>query len=648
MKFKTFLANLRALRNDDRGSIAFIAALLALPLVGATGFAVDYTRITSFRTKVDNIAGEATLAGLHSARIALKTNPTISNEALTKIFQDRAREVFEARAPGKVDLIFINQLVFNRVGDTATGQLDYGALVTTYFGGLVNIPTVPINGSTVSVTPILPDPPASDPSIVFEETFAKSVTPYNEIAKWGFAYNYNNWLTPNGAFEVGEYDQYQTDAPPTGQTNIAELNGQGNASMSRKLFLNRGTYELRYWIRDRITNSNYDPAWICGSKTEDVNWAGEGSAEWGYQTNRVGVYLDRAPNDEPPKDLTPETHGLIDVCAATGAKWIERSVKITTDASGYFWLTFQAEGTNDGAGGLLSTIKVCRDACKETQHHNFPWARNTTLYKEGFETPVSAQAATLWYETTLDKSGENLGWPKLAPGWTTWPANQIEFQSWTAKEGKYSIELDATVSATGEVTAGQAVDVNRAISRRFILAPGYYNVSYYYMSRDTQAPTVMCGLDSFDADMARLWRNQSWRQYAPDSMMVRVYMDSDRTFSHPVSEPKYLAVATWANPYGVKGALLPKLPATPIDVCIVSKNYVKRSADVKITKPGFYWLTMRAEGVAEGMGAIVDDFIFSALGPLSDAAPKNVVTIPAPGVAVGTILRARGYEFVAN
>ena len=91
-----------------------------------------------------------------------------------------------------------------------------------------------------------------------------------------------------------------------------------------------------------------------------------------------------------------------------------------------------------------------------------------------------------------------------------------------------------------------------------------------------------------------------------------------------------------------------------IDTCGYSAGYawVPRSVNVKITKPGWYWLTFSAQGdevYGTGNGPAIDDVKLTALGsPYMASSPAPAVTIPTPGPPPGSRLYFNGFYIIAD
>jgi len=640
MRSPKLLHQLHRFGRDDRGNIALMMGLLAVPLIGAAGLGLDYARSANYRSSLNSAAASASLAAVDTARALIAANPNMPQSDVIAATQDRVTKVFAARVPQSSDVTLrSSKVTVARVGETISATVSFAADMTTTFSGVVGFTKFAVEGSATS-SGVYDETQKqnNDPNLLITESF--KVDPSTmQNGSWGVYANYNNWITTGAGVEIGKYQNYGA-APPSGSLYVAELDGKGNTAISKKVYMPTGNYELRYWIKDRLAYTQYDPAWVCGSRTEDVDWAGESTESWGYQSNRVGVYFDIALGDTPPATYSPSTNNLIDVCVNTGQRWVERSVKITMNQPSFYWLTFNSEGTSDGGGGVITDIRLCKNTCSGAPSSNFPWANGALLFNDSFEklppTPPGGDSR----DRTLDISGDNYGWPRLPTGWTTWPYNQVDYIRWVPFDGPIGVELDASKRTGTNNTS------NRAISRRFILTPGYYKVSYAYASYFPMNEFTYCGAQDASSHIALLSTIKTESRSA-DTNLLRVYMDSDRMFSHPSSVPIVNTAATWSNPDG-SAPTLPPIASTVIDACVSSKAVTPRTVHIAIQKTGFYWLTFRGEGMEDQGGPGLDAITLHAVSDLTGLPPAGVVTIPAPGLPQGATIVMRGMQIAAQ
>ena len=274
------------------------------------------------------------------------------------------------------------------------------------------------------------------------------------------------------------------------------------------------------------------------------------------RTNQINVYLDANTNGTIPTHTTidgTENLGgsnLIDMCVYSQS-WIERSVRITISTAGYYWLSFAADGQNDSYGGQLDNIRLCNGTCAGSVEDNFPsaWISSPTLFEDTFESPTYTNGSS--YNTngnmgkSLGTSGASSGWPgQTASGWANAPTNQLPYWLQGCPQGSQCIEL-GWASGSGP---------NSLISRPFLLDPGYYKVTYDYVSEVTFSGLsgAYCGANPSSANIPTLsipdrdWnqprsRRQSRNSYRRHKHRGRIHVACPAR-QHP--QPQHYA---WSN-----------------------------------------------------------------------------------------------------
>jgi Flp pilus assembly protein TadG len=517
------------------------------------------------------------------------------------------------------------------------------------------------------------------------------------------------WYILGYCLEIDQVGSISSTAPDGSHT--AELdcdNGgstAGNSSISTQVYLAPGHYELRYSYRSRVDYPNYDPAYICGTTAADVSFANDtvigagptqdnGSAS---RTNQINVYLDMVTSASVPlhatRDGTQQLGGsnLVDMCVYAPA-WIQRSVKITVLTPAYYWLSFAADGQNDSFGGQLDAIELCQETCTASLSDSFPpsWLAannggvNKVLFEDSFESPTYAPDP---YTSTAHSKGGNLansygttvstgcvyagvtstyasppGWPcQKASGWTTAPYNQVVYWEQGAAQGSQYITLQGWNGVSTPTDP-----INRIISRPFLLDPGYYAVSYDYLSMiDFSATANISGTNctaapasgdiydtSFFTTITGQERYSGNYSVSRSTDILGVFMSDGLSTSTPNGGATLGGAATFTNldgtttsapelaAYGVTWSNYSASVVNPvIDTCGYASGFawVPRAVSVEITKPGLYWLTFSAYGDAltgAGAGPAIDDVTLTALGgPYMSGAPTTAITViptPAP------------------
>jgi Flp pilus assembly protein TadG len=440
-------------------------------------------------------------------------------------------------------------------------------------------------------------------------------------------------------------------------------NSAGNSSISTSVYLPAGSYELRYDYSGRVDYANYDPVYLCGSTASDLSWANDtnssNTSPNALRTNQINVYLDANTNGTIPThktiDGTENLGGsnLIDMCVYSKS-WIERSVRINITTAGYYWLSFAADGKNDSYGGQLDNIRLCNGTCTGSVQDNFPsaWTSSPTLFEDTFDLPLYTGGA---YSTngnmglSLGTSGASSGWPgQSTSGWSNAPVNQVLYWMQSCPQGTQCVALGWQTS-------------NNLISRPFLLDPGYYKVTYDYISEVTFSGLsgAYCGVDPSSANISTLSsRNGTATDrvlgvnqgtVTEDTNTVGVFMAHAQLASTPNLSTTLGATVTYTNPDGTV-TTTPTNPPNSIsltnydstqnnpllDICGYAASSQLRTAYILIQKPAYYWLTLAALGAADKLGGQIDDIKLTAVGSLYGTAPSgNLVTIPVPAPQPG-------------
>lgn len=657
-------ASAKRFAKNESGNIAMIFTLMAVPFIAAVGLGVDYGRSMSARGKADLAASAAALVAANSARSYLNMNGTTDAAVAAAIVQGQTAgtTAFSAQI-GELATAGLSapQVNLVRNGNIIAANVTYSGSVNAVFGQLVQVNTINYSGTATARAQVASAPVEETPEgeELFRESFENP--PTNVGNGWSVFQNLAGWSVMGAGVEVGNGSLYGTNGQNPDGNNIAELDshygsGSNNSSISRKVTLTPGAYELSYWYYSRIQTNEYKPAWICGSRQSDVVWANAGG-----QTNRIGVYFDRSTGDTPPAALWDSAlnryrfdhsvNNAVDICVTSGQQWIERRIKINVVTAGDYWVTFQAEGTSETYGGLLDYIRLCYVTCSGTPRDNFPWSANALLFEDKFPNPSGS-------EDTLNNSGTNLGWHQLPANWVTSTKNAMNFQTVFTQPTGFSsyrgIELDAN-SYSGHSR-------NRGIHRGFLLTPGYYQLSYFYSSA-TYSTSQDINLTSCGPEYDTLitagtsthkyaHNDNNWGNNKPnDTNMLAVMIDNGTLVKFPAQDSSsYGAGINWNTPSGLSSGL-PNAGQNVIDTCSKSPKaqWVERVIKFKVSKPANYWITFRAEGTGDSNGANLLAPQLRALGGLTMASPPaDPEVIPHATPAVGSTVDFNQFEIIAQ
>jgi Flp pilus assembly protein TadG len=135
------MSQLRRLRRDERGSMALMMGLMAVPLLFAVGAGVDYGTANMSKAKLDAVADTAALAAV--------AHQNITSTAAAA--QTVAENVFNAEAANLPNVSVSNLAA--TVTDSTTGRtalVNYTATKTNLFMGLFGYPTTTVSGSSTA------------------------------------------------------------------------------------------------------------------------------------------------------------------------------------------------------------------------------------------------------------------------------------------------------------------------------------------------------------------------------------------------------------------------------------------------------------------------------------------------------------------
>ena len=134
-------------RNDERGTIAVVFALLAIMLVLVGGFAVDYARALHSRAKINNAIDAAALAAVKALRVQNLSDPEVLAIANTIFYQN-----YNANgATNKGVYADINSITATIDHANSAVSIAVDAEVKTLFGGLAGINKIPLAKSGAAV-----------------------------------------------------------------------------------------------------------------------------------------------------------------------------------------------------------------------------------------------------------------------------------------------------------------------------------------------------------------------------------------------------------------------------------------------------------------------------------------------------------------
>src|SRR5208282_6336650 len=156
IRFNARFARLRVLtanfQSNNRGNVAVISALAALPMMAAVGCAIDYSNASMIRTKLQAAADAAALATVSINSPIITTAKNMTANGTVSGGSTYATSFFTANLPASYSTLSPTVSV-SKTGTTITATVSFSTTVATYFTGLIGYPNITIaDTSTASYT----------------------------------------------------------------------------------------------------------------------------------------------------------------------------------------------------------------------------------------------------------------------------------------------------------------------------------------------------------------------------------------------------------------------------------------------------------------------------------------------------------------
>ena len=525
----------RRFKASRRGNIAVMTALLIVPMMTLMGLALDYGNALLMKSRLDQAALAAASAAANAARNVLQSanrsdagydQKGMDGKALAE-GKDIGVKIFAAQLGtiinGRNDAADVSVA---RVSNTFTANVKYSAQLNTYFMRVWNVNVLNLSGQRSIIVGMVDtaNQTSLKGSIIDEQWKApassvQSSDPSKPVI--------NDWFsgTP-GSISPVVTDPTLLDSKVPTAIRVGSPDNSIAPIISKKIYLEKGDYQLRYWYRSTVAYPEYEPVFICGTVEDEMHWVTSSiirdlgpstnpSTTYGgvsaAQTSRAGAYLvpilsnpqlaAPAPAadsfSKPP--LLPWTSSnlrrdnsanRVDICAYS-SRWIERSIPIKVTNSGYFWLSFIAEppestyrrvnSTNTAFinGFYLGGVQLCAGSCSAPVNNNWPWTANTVLYKDTFDEYPTPTAGANFLTTR-----------NIFPDVTPTTANYEKKPDWVIGRfggGGSSIPTGFQYdNASGNMIVRSTV-LGMWMYRRMLLMPGVYKFKFK-ASRSENAP----------------------------------------------------------------------------------------------------------------------------------------------------------------
>ncbi len=467
-QFASFIRWVKDFRDDRRGAIAYLTAILSVVMIGMTGLALDYGMSVVHKARLDAAAQAAVSSGVNAARNLLQLNMTQNSQFDAQALAEGERVALEAfdgqLGPTSQVEVGIKYVVLSRVGNTISAQFDYLATSRTVFSQAFGVTDFEVKGTASIIVGLLDNPPSSK---LLEEVWS---TPNAPLAARPITDPiYRDWQIQDGQVQIAP-----TRDSRAGEFAILVGDGTKN-SVAKKVFMPAGFYEFRYWYKSAVVYPEYQPAHICNALIErNSEWAmsdkyreytGSAIVSNSPQSARISVYL-HPVRDDPRLNIAPprsaDFTNRLDTCIYAG-RWIERSIKVEITHSGYFWLGFVADAlpNSNKRGGWIGKVKLCIASCGEPEVNNFPYRNGDILMEDSFDSPIVTRNTVMGLARRVFTAQALYETPPS----TAWEAPQ--------PSGVF-------LSREGVLVQGQHLLVNKTqyMYRRMLLPPGRYAVRY--------------------------------------------------------------------------------------------------------------------------------------------------------------------------
>ncbi|MFH1343114.1 MAG: TadE/TadG family type IV pilus assembly protein [Pseudomonadota bacterium] len=150
---RKFLGEIGRFRNDRSGNVAVIFALALLPILSSIGVAVDYSRATQIRSKLQAAIDAASVGSVARKSPAFIAAGTMSGDGDIPAGVTDARAIFDGNMSGEAGYT-LNSVTptVTKVGMLVTSTVTFSADVPTTFLGVINKSKMTVTGSSTAVT----------------------------------------------------------------------------------------------------------------------------------------------------------------------------------------------------------------------------------------------------------------------------------------------------------------------------------------------------------------------------------------------------------------------------------------------------------------------------------------------------------------
>jgi Flp pilus assembly protein TadG len=146
-----FHTMIRRFVRDRRGNVAVIFAISCVPLITFVGCAIDYSRATQVRSKLQGAADAASVGALSKASPAFAAAGSMTSDGSIAVGVTDAQNIFDANRANLTGYT-LNSVTPTVVksGSTINATVSFTATINTMFLGLIGKTTLAVSGTSTS------------------------------------------------------------------------------------------------------------------------------------------------------------------------------------------------------------------------------------------------------------------------------------------------------------------------------------------------------------------------------------------------------------------------------------------------------------------------------------------------------------------
>ncbi|KJC60252.1 pilus assembly protein TadG [Bradyrhizobium sp. LTSPM299] len=148
---RTLMSILRRFRRDRSGNVAIVFALLAVPVLGAVGCAIDYSRANQIRSKLQSAADAASVGSIAKASPGFIAAGAMTSDGPVPAGVADATKIFTGYVANQGGFTLGSATpAVTKSGGALTSTVQFSATVSTMFLGLMGSKTVTVTGTSTS------------------------------------------------------------------------------------------------------------------------------------------------------------------------------------------------------------------------------------------------------------------------------------------------------------------------------------------------------------------------------------------------------------------------------------------------------------------------------------------------------------------